>query len=99
MSDEEALFEWDVPVRKGSREYLIAIAGVYGGLSFWSLAPIDRAVRENHGRTDADTDFVWLADGAKLHWALVDIEGQEILALDPDPIDKTVRDALAAANT
>lgn len=97
VHEEPPLFDWDHdrPVRKGSREYLIAVSGDYDGLTFWALAPVDRYVRSNADKTADETDFVWLYDQGQLRWALVDVYDRTVIALDPEPIDQNVKAAFA----
>jgi hypothetical protein len=92
----EALFdvaEPAIPIRKASRDYLLSVAGDYGGLRLWALAPIDRYVRELHYAPADSSDFVWLVDELGPHWALVDLAEHKIIALDPDRIDKSIWEA------
>jgi hypothetical protein len=103
VTDEDGLFDWHTPIRKSNKpEYLGQIAGTYGGHPLWELAPVDRYVREKHIGTRLDesrpnaseVDFVWLIVGRRPVWALVNIYTHEVIALDPDPIEKSVREAL-----
>lgn len=81
---EEALFEFEVPIRKGTVGYLTSLSDLTHA-SVWALAPVDRSLRPRGKDAvhDTEVEHVWLivpGDPPGLAEAVIRLTDGEVLA-------------------